>query len=300
MSTKEEPLKQFPGFPPEPVTNYWAYPKALNGWWHALSPTEQKILDYILRHTWGYKKVADAIAISQFIKGITKRDGTIVDKGTGIKNAKTVRKALRGLEQKGFILSEPVVGKESIFTLKVISSQEMVLVSEYGTAPVPNNGTMPLPKLGTYNKGSINNYNTSPSKKESINKETYKEEISFLIDYLSSKLGVRFPNFGKQATYAKSMLGVGFSTEDITNTIDSMVSNTWWAGKGFDMKNVADQITKIKVQLNLKPPKFLACKKGDCENGFIEKVVNEEKIYAKCDCRIDFEKLLENWKKEHE
>lgn len=103
MNEVKKQNKIFPGFPPAPVTNYWPYPKALNGWWHSLTGNEQKCLDYILRHTWGYKKDADAISISQFINGITKRDGAVIDKGTGIKNEKTVRKSLKGLVEKGFI-----------------------------------------------------------------------------------------------------------------------------------------------------------------------------------------------------
>src|SRR5579859_1276326 len=116
----------FPGFPPEPVTNYWPYPKALNGWWKALTPWEQKVLDYLLRHTWGYKKTADAISHSQFINGITKKDGTVLDGGTGIKDERTIRKALKGLEKKGFILITPQFAKQNLYSLKITPSQDML------------------------------------------------------------------------------------------------------------------------------------------------------------------------------
>lgn len=173
----------FPGFPPEPVTNYWPYPKALNGYWHALSPTEQKVLDYILRHAWGYKKDKDAIALSQFINGITKTDGTVIDKGTGIRNEKTVRKALKGLVAKGFIERQDRsnIGREPIYKLRIsASNQETVPLPNFGTPPIPNNGSPSSQKvIPTIKDLSIkNNNNTSPSPTGDIRRKavSFKEE----------------------------------------------------------------------------------------------------------------------------
>ena len=93
--------KKFPGFPPKPSTNFWSYPKALNGYWHQLTGSEQKVLDYILRHTWGFDKVADEISLTQLEKGIKN-----FDKGTGLCRP-TVITALKGLIKKGFISKKP-------------------------------------------------------------------------------------------------------------------------------------------------------------------------------------------------
>src|SRR3990167_1890216 len=95
-------MSQFPGFPPEPATNYWPYPKALNGWWHVLTPSEQKVLDYILRHTWGFKKTSDHITYDQFLYGIKSKDGNWEDGGCGI-SRHTLAKALSGLVSKSFV-----------------------------------------------------------------------------------------------------------------------------------------------------------------------------------------------------
>jgi len=239
---------KFPGFPPEPVTNYWPFPKALNGWWHALSPVEQKVLDYILRHTWGYKKSADAIAHSQFMYGITKRDGTIVDTGTGIKNKKTIRKALKGLEQKGFIQSKPVIGEQTIYELTINPSQEMAPVPKVGITPLPDNGSrVPSQSLvPTIKDITIKNNNTIPVSRDT--KNTFKKEIGVIISHLANKLGCKFPNYGKQAKYTKSMLGTGYTEEDITWAIDKMFQDKWWSEHSFDMKNVADEIPKLMTR----------------------------------------------------
>jgi len=240
--------KPFPGFPPEPVTNYWPYPKALNGWWKALTPTEQKVLDYILRHTWGYQKNADAISLSQFIHGITKRDGTIVDGGTGIKNPKTIRKALQGLEAKEFITQTFIQGGATVFQLKIDPSQEMVGVPKTNTTPIPESTFNPSQTLApTINKTIKDNNINSPTGQET--QKSPKTEITLLIGYLSQKLGgVRFPNYGKQAKYVKSMLDAGYVVDDITWAIDQMYENPWWRDNSFDLKNVADEIPKLMTR----------------------------------------------------
>lgn len=109
---------KFPGFPEKPEENYWQYPRVCNGWWHLLSGSEQKVLDYILRHTWGYGKTSDRISLTQFIQGIfNKTTGEWVDKGTGIKNRDVIIKAIGKLEKLGFIKTIRREGKTTEFAL---------------------------------------------------------------------------------------------------------------------------------------------------------------------------------------
>src|SRR3990167_4679739 len=95
-------MNKFPAFPPEPATNYWPSPKALNGWWHILSGSEQKCLDFILRHTCGFKKTSDRISYEQFLNGVRSQRGLLEDRGCGFSRP-TLSKALKGLTEKGFI-----------------------------------------------------------------------------------------------------------------------------------------------------------------------------------------------------
>ena len=112
-----EQLK-FPGFPEKPVENYWQYPKVMNGYWHQLTGTEQKVLDYILRHTWGYQKTADRISLSQFKNGIIiKKTGERIDWGIGIKRNEDILKAIKRLEELGFIKTFQQKGKIKEFSL---------------------------------------------------------------------------------------------------------------------------------------------------------------------------------------
>lgn len=109
----EQQQLKFPGFPEKPEENYWQYPKICNGWWHLLSGAEQKVLDYILRHTWGYQKNEDSISRKQFQKGIQKKDGEWADKGTGLSQA-AITQALKGLEEKGFIFRSGRLGRKMV------------------------------------------------------------------------------------------------------------------------------------------------------------------------------------------
>ncbi|MDP9359563.1 MAG: replication protein, partial [Chloroflexota bacterium] len=70
-----------------------------------LSDAELRVLLYIVRRTFGFKRDADAISLSQMVSGITTREGQVLDRGTGLSKA-TVARGLAGLRQKGVILTE--------------------------------------------------------------------------------------------------------------------------------------------------------------------------------------------------
>ena len=70
-----------------------------------LSGAELKVLLYIIRRTLGFKKDADNISLAQICTGITARDGRVLDRGTGL-NKDTVAKAVKSLEENGYIIRE--------------------------------------------------------------------------------------------------------------------------------------------------------------------------------------------------
>src|SRR5438128_1373515 len=69
-----------------------------------LSGAELKVLLYITRRTFGFKKDSDNISINQLIHGIRTRDGRTLDKGTGL-SRDSVTRALKSLADKGIIRS---------------------------------------------------------------------------------------------------------------------------------------------------------------------------------------------------
>lgn len=70
-----------------------------------LSEAELRVLLYIIRRTFGFKKEADSISLSQMVDGITTRDGRVLDSGTGM-SRRGVMKGCTGLVEKKVIRVE--------------------------------------------------------------------------------------------------------------------------------------------------------------------------------------------------
>ena len=70
-----------------------------------LSGSEFKVLMYIVRRTFGFKKDADAISLTQMTDGIRTRDGRQLDRGCGLARSTAVA-AINSLIAKGVIAAE--------------------------------------------------------------------------------------------------------------------------------------------------------------------------------------------------
>ena len=70
-----------------------------------LSGAELKVLLYIIRRTFGFKKESDNISLQQLLHGITTAEGTVLDRGTGL-SKKTLLETLKSLIEKNLLISE--------------------------------------------------------------------------------------------------------------------------------------------------------------------------------------------------
>ena len=70
-----------------------------------LSGAEVKIVCYVMRRTFGFKRQSDSISISQMLTGIQRKDGTRLDRGTGLTKP-TLLRALRSLKERNVLLAE--------------------------------------------------------------------------------------------------------------------------------------------------------------------------------------------------
>ena len=167
MEEKKQQLK-FPGFPEKPEENYWQYPKICNGWWHLLSGAEQKVLDYLLRHTWGYQKYqGDYISLKQFAEGIiNKKTGEIVDRGTGLSKPEVIS-SLQELEKKGFVerIGDKKTGKVNYYKLKLQP------VKKVNTPSKESLQVTSKESLHTINNVTINNKTIVVAEQSSAGKE---------------------------------------------------------------------------------------------------------------------------------
>lgn len=102
-----------------------------------LSGNEIKILMYICRRTFGFKKGTDNISLAQMVSGITAKDGTKLDGGTGLSKA-SVARALKDLEDKDIILrvrrSDPQRGDlPTTYQLNIIDPRKLLSREEGGS-----------------------------------------------------------------------------------------------------------------------------------------------------------------------
>lgn len=103
-----------------------------------LSGAELKVLLYIIRRTFGFKKDSDNISLSQICNGIKTRDGETLDMGTGL-SLSTVQIALKGLIDKRCVLaiknrSAEKGDEPTTFSLNTLT------YTEYRQGGIPNIG----------------------------------------------------------------------------------------------------------------------------------------------------------------
>ena len=67
-----------------------------------VSSAEAKVMLFLFRKTYGYRKSGDRVSLAQLERGTIASDGTIIDRGTGLSRA-TIWRALKGLQEKGLI-----------------------------------------------------------------------------------------------------------------------------------------------------------------------------------------------------
>jgi len=95
---------QFTGFS-RPESNFFRMP---NEWVDITADidniAELKIVQYILRHTWGYQEygIKKHITIDEFIRGRKRKDGSRIDRGTGLSEM-SVRNGIAKALEHGFI-----------------------------------------------------------------------------------------------------------------------------------------------------------------------------------------------------
>jgi hypothetical protein len=116
MTTKSTQQHKFTGFDGFSTPNTTPVPDVFfDVLAPALKEAELRVLLYIIRRTYGFKKAADSISLRQMVDGIVKRDGQVLDRGTGLSKS-GVTKALRALLDMGIIIhnhnSSPERGNE--------------------------------------------------------------------------------------------------------------------------------------------------------------------------------------------
>ncbi|SRR6266581_3171507 len=160
-------MTEFAGFV-IPEKNYFHMP---NEWVDICAEidnlAELKVIQYVLRHTWGFHEygIPKTISVDEFMHGRKRTNGTRIDSGTGLKSDRSVKDGLKAAIEHGYLIyevdtSDPARTRKS-YALKMI---------ETGVDTTPQVDTTPLHSESTgvdttYLAGSIyppDRYNLPP------------------------------------------------------------------------------------------------------------------------------------------
>lgn len=122
----------------------------IDEWMSHLTGSEFKVVMYVARRTYGFLKSEDSISLSQMANGIRRKDGTVLDKGTGLSKS-SVTRAAKTLEDKKVLIrsqhsSEKRGDEPTSWKLNLDR------VPKSATPPVSQNGTGRVPKSDTQNQ----------------------------------------------------------------------------------------------------------------------------------------------------
>jgi DNA-binding HxlR family transcriptional regulator len=140
-----------------------------------LSGAELKVLLYIIRRTFGFKKERDNISLNQLIHGITTKEDVVLDRGTGL-SKKTLLETLKNLVEKNLIISERRRSKEkgdepTTYRLNIIGEKAENTNTPRGVKSTPGGGVKSTPHP------SDKNYTTQ----ETVRQETVNNTVNGVV-----------------------------------------------------------------------------------------------------------------------
>jgi hypothetical protein len=152
-----------------------------------LSGAELKVLLYICRRTFGFKKASDSISLHQIAHGIKTRDGRVLDSGTGLCKRHVIR-ALKVLEKNNIIKVSRKVDETGLNEVNTYSLNISETGRGVGTKS-PYSSDKILPGVVTPASGGIV---TPVSPTTNSNQETVIQETDNVVDVVAQDL----ENFG--------------------------------------------------------------------------------------------------------
>lgn len=161
-----------------------------------LTEAELRVLLYIIRRTFGFKKNSDAISLSQMVKGIKTKDGRILDRGTGM-SRRGVMNGCAGLVEKGITTVTKRRSKKGDNEVNVYSlrfrdgdregvGNEVPYPGERGSLPVGNE----VHPQQTVIQETVNTVNGNKSLLRSLpDLDQPQEKTSYVAQHILDELG---------------------------------------------------------------------------------------------------------------
>jgi hypothetical protein len=102
-----------------------------------LTEAELRVLLYIVRRTFGFKKASDRISLTQMVSGVRTQDGRVLDTGTGMSRS-AVWRGIQGLLKKGILRVEKALSPQGDQDVNVYSlrfKEGVVLQENHPSSP---------------------------------------------------------------------------------------------------------------------------------------------------------------------
>lgn len=211
-------MDKFQGFPKDKQT--WDFPNVINGWVHKLTGAEFKCLWYVLRHTYGWQKTKDTISISQFMKGIKKKNGEWLDNGTGLSNRKIID-ALKKLEEYGFIKSYKKDRRTTVYEVV----KKVHKGSEVSSQVACEESSQTIPSITIPSKQYIEQSSNFSYKAELEKLEKSSRKIDKITSHYFARKGFTFNNKEQyqnelKRAFRSAKALTGYNSEQIDKTMD--------------------------------------------------------------------------------
>jgi len=140
-----------------------------------LSGGELKVLLYICRRTFGFRKDSDRISLTQIAHGITTKAGRVLDQGTGLSKRHVIT-ALKTLEKRNIIKVSRTIDETGLHEINTYSLNIVDAASGVGTK-CPHGVVNPSsPGGGEKSTPEVVNA-SSPTKQREQKKEEQKKDI---------------------------------------------------------------------------------------------------------------------------
>jgi phage replication O-like protein O len=162
-----------------------------------LSGGELKVLLYICRRTFGFRKDSDRISLSQISSGITTKAGRVLDHGTGLCKRHVIN-ALKALEKKNIIIITRTVDETGLNDVNTYSLN--IRDAESGVGTKSPQGVVQPSSPGVVNSPSPGVVNcNAPTKQREQKKEGQKKDVD---DVVAQDL----ENFGMTTSAVTSLI----------------------------------------------------------------------------------------------
>ena len=181
-----------------------------------LSPAELRIVLYIARRTFGFKKESDNISIDQMVHGITTKAGKVLDRGTGLSKRRLLP-ALNRLIDRNIIKrtrSQHQSGRNlpSLYSLNIKTAPDAKT-----TGPTHSTiGDNTSPKIGDTKSPMVGDL-ASPHKKQETTNSSNNSLSNIVTEFykLTGRDRISTAKRQKGELELKNLLGEGFSIAEL-------------------------------------------------------------------------------------